>query len=156
MMRKALLPVRVVLGTAKVSARAGYATARGSARAGYVAGRAVGYGRLAVFSTGVAVGVIAASPTARRVVIDVALRIRAARRGAEPAQDQEVADQVRRRLERSQATAALPQPDVEVTAGLVVLQGEVDDAQGRRTMGEVASEVDGVREVDNRIVVIAA
>ena len=156
MLRKALLPVRVVLGTAKVSARAGYATARGSARAGYIAGRAVGYRRMAVFGAGVGVGVVVASPAARRVVVDLVLRVRAARLASEPFADEDVAEQVRRRLQRSQATSGLPQPEVEVSAGLVVLQGRVDDALGRRTMAEVASEVDGVREVDNRIVVIAA
>ena len=76
MFKVMLVPVRLLFGTAKVSAKAGYKTAKtgavvgaktvvGSAKMGYSAGRAVGYGRTAVFAAGVAVGVLVASPQAR-------------------------------------------------------------------------------------------
>ena len=132
-----LVLVRLLLGTARVSAKAGYKTAKtgavtgaktavGSARLGYNAGRAVGYGRTAVFAAGVTVGVLAASPKARAGVGRVA-----------------------------SAAWGLPQPRVTVTDGRASLEGEAPDAASRRTLAETASEADGVREVDNRIVVAA-
>ena len=122
---------------------------------GYAAGRAVGYGRTAVFGAGVAVGVLIGSPRARA----------GARSGrvdglGSPSQrrkgpgDDEIAEQVRRRLAGSEATWNLAQPKVTVGNGRVRLDGEAPDVAGRRAIAEAASEVDGVREVDNRIVVL--
>jgi osmotically-inducible protein OsmY len=160
-----LVPVRLLFGTARVSARAGFKTARagaragtrtvvGSAKMGYAAGRAVGVGRTAVFGAGVTVGVLVASPKARAAVGRVASTlwsIRARRRGQS---DDEIGEEVRRRLAGGQATWDLPQPMVTVQGGQVRLDGDSPDAASRRAVAEAASAVDGVREVDNRIVVV--
>jgi hypothetical protein len=158
------VPVRLLFGTAKVSAKAGYKTAKtgavvgaktvvGSAKMGYSAGRAVGYGRTAVFAAGVAVGVLVASPQARAGVGRIGSTLWAMRRRSKGPSDAEIAEQVRRRLAGAGATWQLPQPTVTVVDGRVRLDGDAPDAGGRRAMAETASEVQGVRELDNRVVV---
>ena len=54
LIRLAFLPLRIVLGVTGLGLRTSYR-----------AGRLVGYGRLATFGLGVAVGVVVASPAAR-------------------------------------------------------------------------------------------
>jgi hypothetical protein len=160
-----LFPVRLLLGTAKVSARAGYKTARtgvvagartavGTAKVGYTTGRVVGYGRMAVFGSGVAVGVLIASPAARAGVGRVVSTVWGAIRRHRGPSDREIAEQVRRRLAGAQATWDLPQPMVTVDDGRVRLDGDVPDAGGRRAIAEAAAAVEGVREVDNRLIVV--
>jgi hypothetical protein len=161
-----LLPVRLVLGTAKVSAKVGYRTAKtgavvgaktakGSAHAGYTAGRVVGYGRTAVFAAGVGVGIVIASPKARAALGRAGSTLWGLRQRAKGPSDQELAEHVRRRLARSQSTWQHDQPRVTVQGGIVRLDGVATDAEAKRTMGETTAEVDGVREVDNRVVVTA-
>lgn len=160
------LPVRLLLGTAKVSAKAGYKTAKtgavagaktakGSARAGYTAGRVVGYGRTAVFAAGLGVGVLIASPKARAALGEAGSKVWALRQRAQRPSDTEIAEQVRRRLAGSQSTWQHDQPRVAVQQGVVRLDGAASDIETKRTFGETAAEVDGVREVDNRVVVTA-
>ena len=164
--RLLLVPARMLSGAAKVSVKAGYKTAKtgivtgartaaGSARAGYQAGRAVGYGRTAVFAAGVAVGVLVASPKARAGVSQVGKTLWSIRRHSRGPTDREIEELVGRRLSGAQATWYLPQPDVSVTDGRVRLVGEAPDAAARRALAETASETDGVREVDNQVTVPA-
>lgn len=160
------VPVRLLLGTAKVSAKAGYKTAKtgavvgaktakGSAHAGYTAGRVVGYGRTAVFAAGVGVGVVIASPKARASLAQAGSKLWALRQKANAPSDAEIAEQVRRRLAGSQSTWQHDQPRVTVHEGVVRLDGAAPDVATKRTFGETAAEVDGVSEVDNRVVVTA-
>ena len=159
------VPVRLLAGTAKMSAKAGYKTAKttvvaagksisASAKIGYAAGRTVGYGRSAVFGTGVAVGVLIGSPRARAGLARVGSTVWVAVQRRKGPRDDEIAEQVRRRLAGSQATWNLAQPKVVVSNGQVRLDGEAPDVAGRRAIAEAASAVDGVREIDNRIVVM--
>lgn len=159
-----LLPARLLFGTAKLSAKAGYKTAKtgavagartakGSAKAGFAAGRVVGYGRTAVFASGIAVGVLIASPKARSAVGSAASSLWELRVKLSGPTDEEIADQIRRRLAGAQSTWHLTQPRVTVQEGIVRLDGSAPDLGARQILAETASEVGGVREVDNRVVV---
>jgi hypothetical protein len=158
------VPVRLVAGTAKVSARTAYVSARTAALVGaktvaasttaaYVAGRAVGSRNAVVFGAGVTVGVLVGSPRARAGVARIGSTLWAIRERNKGPSDAEITEQVRRRLAGAQATWNLPQPEVTVVDGRVRLDGEAPDADALRAIAETASEVDGAREVDTRIVV---
>lgn len=158
------MPVRLAAGTAKVSAKTVYVSAKtaalvgaktvaASTKAAYVAGRAVGSRNAVVFGAGVTVGVLVGSPRARAGVARIGSTLWAIRERNKGPSDAKITEQVRRRLAGAQSTWNLPQPEVTVVDGRVRLDGEAPDADGLRAIAETASEVDGVREVDTRIIV---
>ena len=73
------------------------------------------------------------------------------RRGADP--DDVIADRVRHELSHSPRTWHLPQPAVEVVGGRAVLTGSAPHETGKQEIERVAAAVDGVADVDNRLVV---
>lgn len=134
------LPVRLVLGTAKVSAKAGFA-----------AGRLVGYRRLAVFGAGVATGLLVAPVTGRE--LRGAIRRRLEARGIT---DAELADRVRFELAHHPRTWHLPQPTVTVVDRRVSLVGTVPDEAARAELVRAAGALAGVAAVDDRLEVVSA
>ncbi len=134
-----LLPLRVALGTAKFGAKTGYR-----------AGRVLGYRRLFFFGTGVAVGLLVA-PWPGRQLREKLRAAASGRLGVMP--DNELGERVRFELSHSPRTWHLPQPEVEVEGGTVVLQGSVPDAGGRADLGAAAAAVPGVSTVDNRVTI---
>jgi osmotically-inducible protein OsmY len=125
--------------------------AAGSARVGFQAGRAVGVRRSVVFGAGVGTGVLIASPDARKAAARGLLTLQAAIAKARRPSDAELAAAVRAELGRAQRTWHLPQPQVEVHDGRVVLRGAVPHEAGRRDLAATAAAVDGVVEVDNQV-----
>ena len=73
LIKLAFLPFRILFGTASLGLRMGFGT-----------GRMIGYGRIFAFGTGVAVGVLAASPEARERALEL---YRSARGLAAPSED---------------------------------------------------------------------
>lgn len=133
-LRLVVLPIRVALA---------------SLRLGYVTGRLLGYRRLFVFAAGVAVGLLLAPVPGERL----RAKLREAFEARRPAGDIDLADRVRFELSHAPRTWHLPQPDVEVAGGRVVLRGEVPHETGRGDLERAAAAVAGVAAVDNQLTV---
>ncbi len=124
-------PVRLVYGTVAIGAKTGYLT-----------GRLLGFRRILVFGLGVAVGLlIAPVPGAK---LREKLKARLADLEPDPA------EAVRDRLRHDPRTWHLPEPDVEVIGGRVVLRGSAPHETGRADLEAVAGAVEGITHVDNR------
>jgi hypothetical protein len=136
----ALLPVRLALGVTKLGTKIAYRV-----------GKMVGYRRIFVFGAGVAGGLLLA-PTPGRQLREK-LRGLAASRGGGGPPDHEIGDRVRFELSHSPKTWHLPQPEIDVQAGRVVLTGAVPHETGRQDLGRAAAAVPGVATVDNNLVV---
>jgi hypothetical protein len=124
-------------------------TATGSMKLGYRTGRLVGYRRLFVFGAGVAVGLLLAPRPGR----ELRERLRQLAESRRPPTDVELADRVRFELKHAPRTWHLPQPDVAVASGRVVLTGEAPHETGRADLERAAAAVAGVVDVDNLVVV---
>jgi hypothetical protein len=140
-----MLLVRVVF----LPFRVGFKTTRIATKVGYRAGRLVGYRRLAVFGTGVVIGMLIA-PMAGAVLRE---KLRELAAGARLPSDPELGDQVRFELSHSPRTWHLPQPDVDVQDGRVVLTGSVPHATARADLERTATGVPGVTAVENLLTV---
>jgi hypothetical protein len=132
--RLVLLPFKVGAKTTKVAAKTGYRT-----------GRLLGYRRLFVFGVGVAVGLLVAP------VPGVRLRqaIRDVLGSGMPPSDPDLSALVRFELSHSPKTWNLPQPDVDVRDGTVVLKGSVPHTTAKSELEQAASAVPGVTGVEN-------
>lgn len=137
LIRLALLPVRMSLGTAKLGAKAGYRT-----------GRLLGYRRLFVFGVGAAAGLLLAPVTGAE--LRSAIRRRLEARGVT---DAELLERVRFELAHHPRTWHLPQPEVSVFERRVTLRGEVPDDAARTEMVRAAGALAGVADVDDRLFV---
>jgi len=138
LVRIVFLPFRLAFKTTGVATKVGYRT-----------GRLVGYRRLAVFGTGVVVGLLIA-PMAGSLL---RAKLRELAAGARLPSDPELGDQVRFELSHSPRTWHLPQPDVDVQDGRVVLSGSVPHATARADLERTATGVPGVTGVDNLLTV---
>jgi osmotically-inducible protein OsmY len=136
LIRLAFLPVRLLLGTAKIGVKTGYRS-----------GRLVGYRRLTVLAAGVGIGVLVAPATGAQT----RARLLALLEGARPADEGGLAEKVRYELLNSPRTWHLPQPSVEVVGRAAVLRGTVPHETGRADLERTAAAVPGVASVDNRI-----
>ena len=136
LIRLVLLPVRLLLGTAKIGVKTGYRS-----------GRLVGYRRLGVLAAGVGIGVLIAPATGAQT----RARLIALLEGSRPADAGGLAEKVRYELLNSPRTWHLPQPSVEVVGRAAVLRGIVPHASGRADLERTAAAVPGVASVDNRI-----
>jgi osmotically-inducible protein OsmY len=150
MLRTVTFPARATYGVGRVSARAGYAAGRRSARTAYRATRLLGLRRMFVFGTGVAVGLLWA-PTTGAEMREKLRRAWEERRG--PTTDIDLADRVRHELAQSPRTWHLPQPDVAVVEGRVVLSGSAPHSSGKTDLERTAAAVAGVVEVDSQLTV---
>jgi osmotically-inducible protein OsmY len=138
LIRLLFLPARVGVGTTKLGVKAGYRT-----------GRMLGYRRLFVFGAGIAVGLLFA-PMAGRELRAKLQAMAEERRGATGIGG-DLAEKVRYELSHSPRTWHLPQPEVEVVGGTVLLRGEVPHELGRTDLERTAAAVAGVVDVDNRV-----
>lgn len=153
MLRTVTFPVRVTYGVGRMSARAGYSAGRRSARTAYRATRLLGLKRMVVFGVGVGVGLLIAPQTGP----ETREKLRqwwAQRQG--PATDGELADRVRQELAQSPRTWHLPQPEVEVADGRVILSGSAPHSSGKTDLERTAAAVAGVVEVDSKLMVASS
>ncbi|HEY8525115.1 MAG TPA: BON domain-containing protein [Acidimicrobiales bacterium] len=150
LLRTILLPARLTIGVGKLSAKSGYKAGRASVVGTYRAGRALGYRRMATLALGIGIGLLIA-PMSGQELRDQLRRAWEQRRGADP--DDVIADRVRHELSHSPRTWHLPQPAVEVVGGRAVLTGSAPHETGKQEIERVAAAVDGVADVDNRLVV---
>ncbi|HEX2382727.1 MAG TPA: BON domain-containing protein [Acidimicrobiales bacterium] len=129
--------------------RVGFKTTRVATKVGYRAGRLVGYRRLTLFGIGVAVGLLIAPTTGSAL----RAKLREIAAGVRLPSDPALSDQVRFELSHSDRTRHLPQPEVEVQDGLVVLTGSVPHATARADLERAATGVPGVMAVENLLTI---
>jgi hypothetical protein len=125
----------------------------GATKVGYRAGRAVGYRRLFLIGLGVGVGLLVAPVTGR----EARARLREFIEARRPPRvsDPELGERVRVELRHATRTWHLPQPEVAVEGGRVVLRGSVPHETARHDLEAAAAAVPGVAAVDNHLVVAA-
>jgi hypothetical protein len=138
-----MIVVRLVLFPFKFGAKA----TKVAAKTGYRTGRLLGYRRLFVFGAGVAVGLLVAPVPGARL----RQAIRDAIGGAMPPSDPDLGALVRFELSHSPKTWHLPQPDVDVRNGTVVLKGSVPHATAKSELEQAATAVPGVAAVENHL-----
>jgi hypothetical protein len=68
-------------------------------------------------------------------------------------QQEEVEQRIRTRIGEDPRTMDMPRVNVEVNDGIAELRGEAPSEEAKAAAGEIASEVEGVREVRNLIAV---
>ncbi len=73
--------------------------------------------------------------------------------GDVPAQHEEVENRIRTRLGEDPRTMDMPRVNVEVNDGVAELRGEAPSEEAKAAAGEIASSIEGVREVRNLIAV---
>ncbi len=138
LIRLAFLPVRLLLGTAKLGVKTGYRS-----------GRLVGYRRLFFLGAGVAIGVLLAPASGAQTRAKLMALLDGS--GKATGGDGGLAEKVRYELLNSPRTWHLPQPTVEVVGRSAVLRGTVPHETGRADLERTAAAVPGVATVDNRI-----
>jgi hypothetical protein len=126
-----------------------FKVAIGSTKLGYKTGRLLGYRRVFLVGVGVAIGLLVAPVPGRQLRAKLLELIEERR----PAGNGDLAERVRFELKHAPRTWHLPQPDVEVEAGLVVLTGEAPHETGRVDLERTAAAVAGVMQVRNDLVV---
>jgi hypothetical protein len=138
LIRLAFLPVRLLLGTAKLGVKTGYRS-----------GRLLGYRRLFFLGAGVAIGVLLAPASGAQTRAKLMGLLDGS--GKAPGGEGGLAEKVRYELLNSPRTWHLPQPTVEVVGRSAVLRGTVPHETGRADLERTAAAVPGVAAVDNRI-----
>jgi hypothetical protein len=140
-----MLVVRLVFFPIKV----GTAATKVAAKTGYRTGRLLGYKRLFVFGLGIFVGLlIAPGPGA-----ELRAKLQSILKGVVPPSDPELGDLVRFELSHSPRTWHLPQPEIAVEGGRVVLSGAVPHATARADLERTVNGVPGVMAVENLLTV---
>ena len=134
-LRVVTLPFKVGTKTGMVASKVGYRTAR-----------FVGFRRLFVLGVGIAIGLLIAPVPGRQ--LREKLKARLGGTG-----DAELSDLVRFELSHSPKTWHLPQPEVDVQEGRVVLSGSVPHETGRQDLERAAAAVPGVETVHNQLLV---
>jgi hypothetical protein len=119
---------------------------------GYRTGRLLGYRRLFVFGVGVGVGLLLAPMTGPQL----RSKLKEVLSGARLPSDPELGEQVRFELSHSPRTWHLPQPEVDVQDGRVVLSGSVPHATASADLERTATGVPGVIAVENQLTVTGA
>ncbi|MEY2454175.1 MAG: hypothetical protein QOD92_3749 [Acidimicrobiaceae bacterium] len=136
--RLVLFPIKVGTTATKVAAKTGYRT-----------GRLFGYRRLFVFGLGIAVGLLIAPGPGR----ELRAKLQAVLKGVVPPSDPELGELVRFELSHSPRTWHLPQPEIAVEGGRVVLSGAVPHATARADLERTVNSVPGVMAVENLLTV---
>jgi hypothetical protein len=140
-----MLVVRLVFFPVKVGAKASKVAAKTS----YRTGRLLGYRRLFVLGVGIAIGLLIAPGPGR----ELREKIKALVAGAMPPADPDLGERVRFELSHSPRTWHLPQPEVDVQDGRVVLSGAVPHATARADLERAVISVPGVMAVENLLTV---
>lgn len=136
--RLVFFPVKLGTKATKVAAKTGYRT-----------GRLFGYRRLAVFGIGVFVGLLIAPGPGE----ELRAKLKAWFRELQLPSDPDLSDRVRFELSHSPRTWHLPQPDVDVHEGRVVLKGDVPHETARADLERTVTAVPGVTSVDNLLTI---
>ena len=133
--------VRLVFFPIKLGTKAtGFA-----AKTGYRTGRLLGYRRLFVFGLGVFVGLLIAPGPGE----ELRARLKSWLQGMQLPSDPDLSDRVRFELSHSPRTWHLPQPDVDVHDGRVVLSGDVPHETARSDLERAVTAGPGVTGVEN-------
>ena len=136
--RLVFFPIKVGTKATKVAAKTGYRT-----------GRLLGYKRLFVFGAGIVVGLAIAPGPGR----ELRERVKRLINGVAATSDPALSDLVRFELSHSPRTWHLPQPEIDVQAGRVVLSGAVPHATARADLERTVTGVPGVTAVENLLTV---
>jgi hypothetical protein len=121
-------------------------------RLGFGVIRVIRVRRLVVFGLGVVVGLLAAPTTGA----ELRERIRRELEARKAPSDDELARRVRTELAQSPRTWHLPQPEVQVSAGIAVLRGQVPHEEARADLERAARSVRGVEDVESHLQVATA
>jgi hypothetical protein len=136
--RLAFFPVKVGTKATKVAAKTSYRT-----------GRFLGYRRLFLVGLGIFIGLLVAPGPGR----ELRAKLQALLAGGQASSDPELGDRVRFELTHSPRTWHLPQPDINVENGRVVLSGAVPHATARADLERAVTAVPGVMAVENLLTV---
>jgi hypothetical protein len=136
--RLVFFPIKVGTTATKVAAKTTYRT-----------GRFLGYRRLFLVGLGVGIGLLIAPGPGR----ELRAKLQAMLNGNQPASDPELGDLVRFELSHSPRTWHLPQPEINVQGGRVVLSGAVPHATARADLERTVTSVPGVMAVENLLTV---
>ena len=112
-------------------------------------GRLLGLRAVLTLVAGVALGLLFAPGPGR----ELRSRLRALSAARHLSSDAELTERVTFELEHAPRTWHLPQPEVTVVGGRVVLRGSVALDSAREELGRVAGAVPGVSAVENLVVV---
>lgn len=148
LIRLALLPFRIVLAVVFGTIRAGLAVVLLPFRVVWGMTRRAGFSGFLCFGLGVAAGILLAPSSGR----EVRGRLQELATGQATPPDHELAESVASELSHGPRTWQLPQPDIQVVAGVVTLTGTVADAGAREELEAAAARVPGVVGVVNEIV----
>jgi len=140
-----MLVVRLVFFPIKLGTKA----TKVAAKTGYRTGRLLGYRRLTVFAVGVLVGLLLAPGPGE----ELRQKLKAWFRDLQPPSDPDLSDRVRFELSHSPRTWHLPQPDVDVQDGRVVLSGDVPHETARADFEQTVTAVPGVTGVENLLTI---
>ncbi len=136
-----VLPVKMVLGSLKLTAKTTFITTRAAMRSSLIS-----------FAAGLGLGwFLTSTPTGRQLVDQVRDLVQGGPSG--PVDDDQLTAQVRTELASSTRTWHLPQPEVTVSSGVVTLTGSVPHEVGRADLEAAASSVRGVTAVVNQVTV---
>ncbi len=145
------LPFRLALRTVATAFRLGAAVGRVPVRVSGGLRRLLGLRALAALVAGVALGLLFAPGPGR----ELRSRLRALSAARRLTSDADLTERVSFELEHAPRTWHLPQPEVTVVGGRVVLRGSVALDSARDELARVASAVPGVSGLDNLVVVAA-
>lgn len=145
-LRLMLLPMRLGSSAVWLAARVGFKAGRISAKGGRVAGRRIGWGKVALFATGVAVGLLLSIVPGGYMRRKLASLVKAG-----SVHDSELCDRVVFELAHSPRTWHLAQPQVTVDDGVIRLRGEVPDRASADALEKVARAVPGVVDVTSEL-----
>ena len=147
--RLVTLPVKLTYGVGKAGVKTGDAAGRLSVGSTYKVGRYVGLSRLLALGAGVGSGCWWRPCR----VASCVTRSSAAGAFRAPVSDDAVAERVRYELSHSPRTWHLPQPAVEVSGGVAILNGGAPHETGKADIERAAAAVPGVAEVESHLVV---
>jgi len=120
-----------------------------AAKTGYRTGRLLGYRRMFVFGLGVFVGLLIAPGPGE----ELRAKLRSWFEGMQLPSDPDLSDRVRFELSHSPRTWHLPQPEVDVQDGRVVLSGDVPHETARTDLERAVTAVPGVTGVENLLTI---
>jgi hypothetical protein len=149
LIRLLLLPLRIALAAVATGYRVGRTVGGVPVRITSRFSRLLGLRAVLALLVGLALGLLFAPGPGR----ELRERLRALSAARRATSDADLTERITFELEHAPRTWHLPQPEVTVVAGRVVLNGTVELASARDELGRVASAVPGVSAVENLVVV---